>query len=123
MFLITSNAGSLQRRSPVYVDIQKGSPNYTITRWAPASSQGQFQSGDCSAAEFLASLRRRRTVRQVSPRPVPREIIEDAIRTAGSAPSGANLQPWHFVVIGDPAVKTKIRLAAEAVPRCLQGSL
>lgn len=66
------------------------------------------------AAEFLAELRRRRTVRQFSNRPVPREIIEDAIRAAGSAPSGANLQPWHFVVIGDGALKAKIRLAAEA---------
>ena len=55
-FVLTSNAGSTQRRSPLYVDIQKGSPNYTITRWAPSTGQGQFQSGDCSSAEFLASL-------------------------------------------------------------------
>ena len=55
-WLLTSNTGAIQRRSPVYVDIQKGGPNYTITRWAPSSGQGQFQSGDCSAAEFLASL-------------------------------------------------------------------
>ena len=69
------------------------------------------------AAEFQEELRHRRTVRQFSGRPVPREIIEDAIRAAGSAPSGANLQPWHFVVIGDPALKAKIRLAAEAEER------
>jgi hypothetical protein len=54
--LLTSNVGSTQRRSPVYVDIQKGSPNYTITRWTPASSQGQFQTADCSPAAFLAAL-------------------------------------------------------------------
>ena len=55
-FILTSNVGSTQRRSPVYVDIQKGSPNYTITRWLPDLSQGLFQSGDCSPATFLASL-------------------------------------------------------------------
>lgn len=55
-FILTANAGTTQRRSPVYVDIQKGSPNYTITRWVPVSSQGQFQTGDASAAEFLAGL-------------------------------------------------------------------
>ena len=65
------------------------------------------------AAEFLAQMRRRRSVRQFSGRLVPREIVEDCIRTAGSAPSGANRQPWHFVAVSDPAVKRKIRLAAE----------
>lgn len=55
-FILTSNVGSTQRRSPVYVDIQKGSPNYTITRWLPDLSQGLFQSGDCSPATFLTSL-------------------------------------------------------------------
>jgi len=69
------------------------------------------------AADFYAEMRRRRTVRDFSDRPVPREIIEDALRTAGRAPNGANLQPWHFVVIGDPAVKKQIRLAAEEEER------
>jgi hypothetical protein len=55
-FVLTANSGSTQRRSPVYVDIQKGSPNYTITRWTPASSQAQFQTADCSPAAFLAAL-------------------------------------------------------------------
>jgi hypothetical protein len=55
-FILTSNVGSTQRRSPLYVDIQKGSPNYTITRWVPDLSQGPFQSGDCSPANFLTSL-------------------------------------------------------------------
>jgi nitroreductase len=62
---------------------------------------------------FRTEMLRRRTVRQFSSRPVPREIIEDCLRIAGSAPSGANMQPWHFVVISDPEVKRKIRSAAE----------
>lgn len=66
------------------------------------------------AAAFYALMRRRRTVRDFSDRPVPRQIIEDCLRTAGTAPNGANMQPWHFVVVTDPARKRQIRLAAEA---------
>lgn len=62
---------------------------------------------------FCDDMLRRRTVRQFSSRPVPREVIEDCVRIAGSAPSGANLQPWHFVIISDPEVKRQIRHAAE----------
>jgi iodotyrosine deiodinase len=69
------------------------------------------------AAAFYEDLRRRRTVRDFSDRPVPREIIEDCLRTAGTAPSGANLQPWHFVVVSDPGVKREIRTAAEEEER------
>ena len=69
------------------------------------------------AAKFYAEVRRRRTVRDYSDRPVPRGVIEDCLRTAGTAPNGANLQPWHFVVIGDPAIKRQIRIAAEAEER------
>lgn len=69
------------------------------------------------AREFAEEMSRRRTVRMYSDRPVPRQIIEDCIRAAGSAPSGANLQPWHFCAIGDAAVKTRIRTAAEAEER------
>ena len=65
------------------------------------------------AKSFRAHMQRRRTVRHFSDRPVPREIIEECLLTAGTAPSGANLQPWHFVVIGDPKVKHEIRLGAE----------
>jgi nitroreductase len=65
------------------------------------------------AADFRRHMQRRRTVRQFSDRPVPREIIEECLLTAGSAPSGANLQPWHFVVVSDPRVKHDIRVAAE----------
>ena len=65
------------------------------------------------AEEFHAELGRRRTVREFSNRPVPREVIEDCVRAAGTAPNGANLQPWHFVVVSDAAVKHEIRIAAE----------
>lgn len=63
--------------------------------------------------EFLASMRTRRTVRAFSPDPVPFELIENAIRAAASAPSGANQQPWRFIVVQDPDVKRRIREAAE----------
>jgi iodotyrosine deiodinase len=69
------------------------------------------------AAEYYADLARRRTLRQFSDRAVPRDIVEDCLRAAGTAPSGANLQPWHFVLIGDPEVKAKIRVAAETEER------
>ena len=63
---------------------------------------------------FLEDMRRRRTVREFSPRPVPRDIIEAALAAAGTAPSGANLQPWHFVVVSDAGTRRRIRVAAEA---------
>ncbi len=73
------------------------------------------------AAAFYQELRARRSVRSFSPKPVPREAIADAIRAAGTAPSGANLQPWRFVVVGDPATKRRIREAAEAEERAFYG--
>jgi nitroreductase len=65
------------------------------------------------AISFREEMQRRRTVRHFSDNPVPHEIIEECLLTAGSAPSGANLQPWQFVVVSDPVVKRQIRLAAE----------
>jgi len=65
------------------------------------------------AISFREEMQRRRTVRQFSSRPVSREIIEQCLLVAGGAPSGANLQPWHFVVVSDPRVKHEIRSAAE----------
>src|SRR6185295_15505520 len=64
------------------------------------------------ASFFRQEMQRRRTVRQFSNRPVPREIIEQCLLVAGSAPSGANLQPWHFGVVSDPRAKRKSRGAA-----------
>ncbi|HEY7739791.1 MAG TPA: nitroreductase family protein [Steroidobacteraceae bacterium] len=69
------------------------------------------------AKAFADEMRARRTVRDFSNRPVPRALIEDCLRAAGSAPSGANQQPWHFVAVSDPAVKRRIREAAEAEER------
>lgn len=63
--------------------------------------------------QFKSDMQRRRTVREFSDRPVPKEIIENAIKAAGTAPNGANKQPWHFAVIGNPELKKKIRIAAE----------
>ncbi len=65
------------------------------------------------ARSFAGIMARRRTVRAFSAEAVPREVMEACIRAAATAPSGANLQPWHFVLVGDPEVKRRIRLAAE----------
>ncbi len=69
------------------------------------------------AAEFRREMELRRTVREFSDRPVPREVIEDCLAAAARAPNGANRQPWHFVVVGDPAIKRRIREAAEEEER------
>lgn len=65
------------------------------------------------AQHFYEEMQRRRTIRDFSDRPVPRVVIEYCLRAAGTAPSGANLQPWHFVAASDPAIKREIRAAAE----------
>ena len=67
--------------------------------------------------DFYREMDRRRTVREFSDRPVPRDIIETALQAANTAPSGANLQPWHFAVVSGPETKRRIRLAAEAEER------
>lgn len=69
------------------------------------------------AREFREELQRRRTVRDFSPRVVPDAVIDDCLIAAGTAPNGANMQPWHFVVVTDPAVKARIRAAAEEEER------
>lgn len=80
---------------------------YTAYREYPVSEMRR------RAREFAANMQRRRSVRDFSSRPVPRKIIEECLRAAGSAPSGANRQPWHFVVVGDRELKRRIREAAE----------
>jgi iodotyrosine deiodinase len=67
--------------------------------------------------QFYADVDRRRTVREFSDRPVPQDIIETALKAANTAPSGANLQPWHFAVVTGPETKRKIREAAEVEER------
>ena len=71
--------------------------------------------------ELLEEMQRRRTVRHFSSRPVPRDVVEDCIRVAMTAPSGANRQPWHFVLVGDPEVKRELRIAAEEEERSFYG--
>ena len=65
------------------------------------------------ANEFYELCNRRRTVREFSPKPVPRNLLETIIRTAGTSPSGANKQPWRFIIVTDKELKRKIRVAAE----------
>lgn len=69
------------------------------------------------AAAFYAEIKRRHTARAFADRPVPRAVIEDCLRAAGTAPSGANHQPWFFSVIGDPALKHQVRVRAEEEER------
>jgi nitroreductase len=82
----------------------------------PLENYREYPPGEMKerAKHFADDMRRRRTVRMFSNRQVPREVIEDCIRAAGCAPSGANRQPWHFVVVGEAATKRQIREAAEA---------
>lgn len=69
------------------------------------------------AREFNDHIQRRRTVRAFDHRSVPKEVIEECLRAAGSAPSGAHMQPWHFVAVADPSIKSRIRLEAEIEER------
>jgi len=90
-----------------------------MPRFVPLSDFREYPPTEMAAraAEFAAELARRRTVRQFSGRPVPRALIASCLAAAASAPSGANLQPWHFVAISDPALKTRLRAAAEIEER------
>ena len=82
----------------------------TFTEYPPAEMLQR-------AEAFHAEMRQRRSLRAFSSRPVSREVIETCLGTAGTAPSGANQQPWHFVVVSDAVVKARIRVAAEAEER------
>ncbi|MEW6733809.1 MAG: nitroreductase family protein [Acidobacteriota bacterium] len=90
-----------------------------IPNFVPLTNYYQYSLEEMKirTAQFCAEMQHRRTVRHFSERPVPREIIEDCLRAAATAPSGANTQPWHFVVISDSALKRKIRIAAEVEER------
>lgn len=83
--------------------------------FVPYSQYREFPPGEMleRARAFRQELQRRRTVRDFSSRPVPRELVEECLVAAGTAPNGANHQPWHFVAVSDPALKKKIREAAE----------
>jgi len=87
----------------------------TPANFIPLTSYREYPPAEMieRAHGFNREIQRRRTVREFSDRPVPREIIEQCLLAGGSAPSGAALQPWHFVVIGSAEVKAKIRVEAE----------
>ena len=87
--------------------------------WEPLPDYRSYPPSEMAAraSDFHANLVRRRTVRDFDSRPVPREVIESCLLAAGTAPSGANLQPWHFVVIENAEAKKRIRIAAEEEER------
>lgn len=85
----------------------------------PLTSYREYPAAEMEqrSRELADDLARRRTVRQFSNRPVPRSVIEACLKAAGTAPSGAHLQPWHFVVVSDAGLKSRIREAAERAER------
>lgn len=89
------------------------------TKFVPLSTYHEYPIEEMTrrATVFYLDMRRRRTVRHFSERPVPKEIIEQCLLAAGTAPNGANMQPWHFVVVSDPEIKRQIREGAEAEER------
>ncbi len=93
--------------------MQMASPRFEkldFQRWAESEQAERLE-------DLRADLARRRTVREFSSEPVPCELIEGAVRCAASAPSGANQQPWRFVALSDPELKSRIRVAAEEEER------
>jgi iodotyrosine deiodinase len=89
-----------------------------MTNRVPLEFQAQpIEAMQRRAFKFYEGIRKRRTVREFSDEPVPRDVIENALRAAGTAPNGANQQPWHFVVVSNPDIKRQIREAAEAEER------
>jgi len=87
----------------------------TKTEFIPLENYQKYSEDEMlkKSQAFYDDIKRRRTVRDFSDKPVPREVVENCIKAAGTAPSGANLQPWHFVVVSNADLKRKIRIAAE----------
>ena len=85
--------------------------------WIDFDAYQPDASGTIAAHTFYDIMRQRRTVRQFSDRPVPKEVIEWVIRSAGTSPSGAHKQPWRFVAISSQEIKRKIRVALEEVEK------
>lgn len=91
----------------------------TAARFLPLSSYREYPNAVMleRARSFYEDIARRRTVRDFSPKAVDRSVIEKCLLAGGTAPSGANLQPWHFVAISDTATKARIRVEAEKEER------
>jgi iodotyrosine deiodinase len=94
--------------------INQGTPQFVpLTTYQRYPAEEMLQ----RAQDFYQEMKRRKTIREFSAEPVAREVIEQCLLTAGTAPSGANHQPWHFAVVSDPAIKHKIRIEAEIEER------
>lgn len=87
----------------------------TTSTFIPLTTYKEYPENEMKerAKSFYEEIKRRRTVRYFSDRPIPHKVIENCLLAAGTAPNGANIQPWHFVVIQDPVIKKQIRGAAE----------
>lgn len=106
---------SSEREEPLYDAPPPDSPHEPLERYDPGVPSAK------AAEAYYEVMRKRRTVRMFSDKPVSRETIEWVIRSAGTAPSGAHKQPWRFVAVSDPAMKAKIRAAAEEEEREFYG--
>ncbi|MCZ4259307.1 nitroreductase family protein [Limimaricola sp. G21655-S1] len=99
--------------------------SFETTNYRPTPLPDRREMTDAAMVEaartHFDAMATRHSVREFCDRPVPREVIETAIATAGRAPSGANQQPWHFVAISDPDMKARIRAAAEEEERAFYG--
>jgi len=100
-----------QHEEPLYAPPPADSPHDPLERFEPGAPP------ETAARAFYEVMRKRRTVRMFSDKPVSRETIEWVIRTAGTAPNGAHKQPWRFVAVSDAATKSRIRAAAEEEER------
>ena len=103
-----------ESNQPSTFEIPAMEPLPAYRRYPPAEMAQRAQS-------FLDDMRRRRTVREFASEAVPDELVRACLMTAGTAPSGANQQPWHFCVVRDPAAKRRIREAAEEEERAFYG--
>lgn len=106
---------SEQNTNSLYPPPPADAPHLPLERFEPGRPAEE------AAAAFYDVMRRRRTVRMFSDKPVSQETIEHVIRAAGTAPSGANKQPWRFVAVSNPETKRKIRVAAEEEEREFYG--
>jgi len=102
-------------------DLEEISGGFAMSgpRYQPLDSYVEYPREEMvrRSRNFRREIARRRTVRDYSDRPVPPEVIRECLRAAGTAPNGANHQPWHFAVVTDPEIKARIRVAAEIEER------
>jgi nitroreductase len=96
-------------------------PHVPLRDLAPAPRHGSDEEAVAAARAFTKTMRTRHTIRSFSSEPVPRALIEEAVKTAGTAPSGANHQPWFFAVVESAEMKRRIREAAEEEERAFYG--